>query len=92
MKQFIRIPRIPYQVFTPAEAFNMDFKLIPFEHADGHISKRIIAPYPPGIPFVCPGEIITQNVVDLLVQMKKDGAVVQGIEENGKVEVVTSSR
>ncbi|HPJ11955.1 MAG TPA: aminotransferase class V-fold PLP-dependent enzyme [Caldisericia bacterium] len=89
LKEFIRIPQIPFQVYTPAEAFNQPYEQIPFKSADGQISKRIIAPYPPGIPYICPGEIITQNAVEMLTQMKLDGAVVQGIDENEMVEVIT---
>lgn len=45
--------------FAPAE-------LIPTEHAAGRISADSLAAYPPGIPNVLPGEILTPEVINFL--------------------------
>ncbi|EIA24643.1 Arginine decarboxylase, partial [Candidatus Arthromitus sp. SFB-1] len=37
--------------------------------------------YPPGIPVLCPGEIITQEIVDYIEYIKSIGLFVQGTED-----------
>ncbi|MEU5110990.1 hypothetical protein AB0G64_05770 [Streptomyces longwoodensis] len=36
------------------------------EQAVGRIAAETISPYPPGVPVVAPGEVITAEVVDYL--------------------------
>jgi lysine decarboxylase len=38
------------------------------EEAIGRISADTVAAYPPGIPNLLPGEVVTQEVVDFLQQ------------------------
>jgi lysine decarboxylase len=45
--------------FAPAE-------LVPADQAVGRISADSLAAYPPGIPNVLPGEILTANVLNFL--------------------------
>jgi len=39
----------------------------------GRISADLIAPYPPGVAVVAPGEVLTQEIVDGLAQSKAAG-------------------
>jgi arginine/lysine/ornithine decarboxylase len=48
----------------------------------------MIAPYPPGIPVVYPGEIITDGIWEYLEQFKKDGRHIHGLEGDG-VKILT---
>lgn len=50
----------------PRDAFFGNACQVPAEHAVGRIAAEMISPYPPGVPVVAPGEIITQPVVDYL--------------------------
>jgi len=59
-----------------------------FLHADGEIAYEVIAPYPPGIAYVVPGEIITQEVVDLVTELRAKGSVVQGVNPDNEVKIV----
>ncbi len=34
--------------------------------AAGRIAAAMVTPYPPGIPHITPGEVITQTIVDYL--------------------------
>lgn len=38
------------------------------EEAEGKICGSIIAPCPPGIPLLMPGEVITREAIDVLLQ------------------------
>lgn len=53
----------------------------------GKTSGRMIIPYPPGIPFVCPGEIITEETAGILEDLINSGKVVFGINEDLEVMV-----
>ena len=37
--------------------------------------------YPPGIPVLCPGEIITKEIIDYVEDLKRVGLYVQGTED-----------
>ena len=41
---------------------------------------RSVIPYPPGIPLVTPGEVITQELVDYIKLLVKKGMDVIGME------------
>ncbi|HBV67177.1 MAG TPA: hypothetical protein DEF04_02565 [Clostridiales bacterium] len=45
-------------------------------------------PYPPGIPLVCPGEIIIQDTIDYVKVMLENSIAVNGVDKNNKVRVV----
>lgn len=53
-------------VMRPRDAFFGPTEDVPMEKAAGHIAAEIATPYPPGVPVIVPGEIITQPVVDYL--------------------------
>ncbi|NBG89087.1 aminotransferase class I/II-fold pyridoxal phosphate-dependent enzyme [Isachenkonia alkalipeptolytica] len=47
-----------------------------------------VTPYPPGIPLILPGEIITRGHIDKLVELRDKKTKVNGLKE-GKILVVT---
>jgi arginine decarboxylase len=51
---------------TLRKAYFARAELVPARHAVGRISADTLAPYPPGIPIVLPGEILTQDVLNFL--------------------------
>jgi arginine decarboxylase len=51
------------------------------EFTEGRISAEMVIPYPPGIPLLYPGEKITDNVVQALLQMRAMGRSVQGMHD-----------
>ena len=46
----------------------------------GRISAKMVYVYPPGIPILCPGEIISENVVNIINKAIENGLEVVGIE------------
>lgn len=87
-KNITKLPRIPNSILDPWEVFSMKPITQDFEHADGEITYEVIAPYPPGIAYVVPGEIITQEVVDLVTELRAKGSVVQGVSPDNEVKIV----
>ena len=55
------------------------------EDAAGRVCAASIIPYPPGIPIICPGEIIDQEVLDYCADLRARGEKVMGIDEKGRV-------
>jgi arginine decarboxylase len=51
------------QICSPREAFFAPHEALPAEAAIGRVSAELIAPYPPGIPVVMPGELLTEQIV-----------------------------
>lgn len=63
----------PEQVISPRSAFFAKHELVSIGSATGRISAELIAPYPPGIPALAPGERISAEVVDGLQQAQASG-------------------
>ncbi|GGX69194.1 aminotransferase class I/II-fold pyridoxal phosphate-dependent enzyme [Streptomyces minutiscleroticus] len=66
----VRLPEPPAlqleQAMLPREAFFAPAEHVPARKAVGRVAAEMISPYPPGVPVVAPGEVITAAVVDYL--------------------------
>ena len=51
---------------SPREAFFALRETVPVERAVGRLAAETVAPYPPGIPALAPGEVVTAPLVDAL--------------------------
>ncbi|MBV9593276.1 MAG: decarboxylase, partial [Actinobacteria bacterium] len=58
--------RLPPAAMTPRDAFFADHETIDWYDAAGRISAEVVAPYPPGVPVLVPGELITTETLDAL--------------------------
>ena len=47
----------------------------------GRVSAELLCPYPPGVPLVCPGEVVTQAVMDICQQVQHSGGKVTGASD-----------
>jgi arginine decarboxylase len=54
------------QAMPPRDAFFGEAEHVDADKAVGRIAAETISPYPPGVPAVLPGEVITRPVVDYL--------------------------
>ena len=68
-------------VITPREAFFADQEYLPLDQSVGSVSSEIVTVYPPGIPVLVPGEIVTAEAVTYLKRMLTLGATVDGLDE-----------
>ena len=78
----LKIPSLATEmVMTPREVFlSQDIKKIPLAKSVGHVSAQVLTPYPPGIPVVIPGERISKEICDYLVEMASKGIRISGQE------------
>lgn len=72
------LPPDPVLAFTPREAFLAPAETLPLAKAVGRISTEVITCYPPGIPILCPGEVITREVLDYIKLACNLGVRLQG--------------
>jgi arginine decarboxylase len=63
----------PQTVLAPREAFFAANETVPAAEAIGRVSAELIAPYPPGVPVLAPGELITAEAVQALREVAADG-------------------
>jgi len=72
---------IPELALLPKEAFYSEKRPHYFKDSYGKISGEMIMAYPPGIPIICPGEIITRDTIDEIMMLKEAGSLLQGMED-----------
>lgn len=63
------------------EAFNMPSQRVRLKDAIGYASAEMVIPYPPGVPVLVQGEVITREIVDYINFIKSYDAVLTGIED-----------
>jgi len=65
-------------IVSPRDAFYSPKKIVPLDKSVGEISGEMVMAYPPGIPVVCMGERITQDIVDYIKILKEQKTQLQG--------------
>jgi arginine decarboxylase len=66
----------PEQVIPPREAFFADRVALPAREAVGRGCAELVAPHPPGVPVLAPGEPITASALAALEAARDDGALI----------------
>lgn len=66
---------------SPRDAFFAQKDILPVEKCIGQISGEMICPYPPGIPVLMPGEIITNQHLEILEQVLALGGIITGYSD-----------
>jgi lysine decarboxylase len=63
----------PNLAIAPRSAFFGRSESVPVADAVGRISAELIAPYPPGVPVLAPGERVTEQALNALLDARADG-------------------
>ena len=77
----VQLPNIPSLALSPRDAFYADKEVIPLDQSVGYVIAEFVMVYPPGIPILLPGEVITQDNIDYIKQNLEAGLPVQGPED-----------
>ncbi len=77
----VKIQEIPQLSLIPRDAFYGDTEVVPFKESAGRIIAEFIYVYPPGIPILLPGEVISQDNIDYIVDHVEVGLPVKGPED-----------
>lgn len=67
----------PQTALSPREAFFAPSELVDAPEAVGRVSAELAAPYPPGIPALAPGEIVTAELLDALQREAAAGTTIR---------------
>ena len=66
-------PELPERVLTPRQALFAPGRELPLDRAEGEVAAAPIAPYPPGVPVVAPGERIGKKSIAYLKEIGYNG-------------------
>lgn len=71
----------PKVVVSPQEAFYAKDESLPLRETAGRICSEFVMCYPPGIPILAPGEVITKEIIEYIIYAKEKGCSMQGPED-----------
>ncbi|KAJ0969177.1 hypothetical protein J5N97_022054 [Dioscorea zingiberensis] len=78
--------RLPFDDITmklsPREAFFAKKRKVNIIESLGEVCGEMVCSYPPGIPVLIPGEVITEEVLSYLLDVKKMGAAISGAADH----------
>ncbi len=71
----------PKLVMGPQEAFYGDKYALRIEDSAGKVCGEFVMCYPPGIPILAPGELITNDIINYIFYAKEKGCFMTGTED-----------
>ena len=71
----------PQVVTSPQEAFYAEKCSLPLRETEGKVCSEFVMCYPPGIPILAPGEMVTQEIVEYILYARDKGCSMQGMED-----------
>lgn len=74
----IQEPPAPVVAVTPKQAFYAEWESVTLAQSRGRICVDTICPYPPGSPWVVPGEVLTEKLIEALMAELAAGVTIQG--------------
>lgn len=76
---------------TPTDAMNSKGEFISLDQSIGHISAEYIWAYPPGVPVIIPGQVITGELIEALGDMRDNGVSIDSTYNRFPREIWTVS-
>lgn len=77
----LSLPVMPILAMSPQQAFTAKTQLVPLNQSEGRIIAESIQVYPPGIPVLLPGEVISADSVVYIQDCLKLSLPIQGTED-----------
>lgn len=75
-------------IFSLSEAEGKEKRIVNLKDSAGLVSASSLYLYPPGIPFLLPGEEITKEIIGYVRKVQETGLKVQGLEKNNRIFVL----
>ncbi len=66
---------------SPRDAFLSPQEVVEFDRAEGRTAAESLAAYPPGVPNVLPGEVLTRPTLDYIADSVAHGGLVRGASD-----------
>ncbi len=77
------------KVLEISEAGYYNIEETPLEESSGRICGETVFLYPPGIPMIVPGEVISDDLVSVLEECRNMGLNIQGMKDKQKRKILT---
>ena len=71
----------PKVVMPPQTAFYAEKRMLPIMESAGEVCAEFVMCYPPGIPILAPGELITEEILKYTDYAKKKGCFMTGTQD-----------
>lgn len=71
----------PQVITPPQQAFFSSKRAVPINDSCGMVCGEFVMCYPPGIPILAPGEIITNDIINYINYAKEKGCFMTGTED-----------
>ncbi|MBQ3600477.1 MAG: aminotransferase class V-fold PLP-dependent enzyme, partial [Lachnospiraceae bacterium] len=71
----------PKVVMPPQKAFYSEKVTLPIEDSEDEICGEFVMCYPPGIPILAPGELITKEILNYIAYAKQKGCFMTGTQD-----------
>lgn len=68
----------PEVIKSPKQSFYSEKESVPLTESVGRICGEFVMCYPPGIPILAPGELITKEIIEHILFTKEKGCSLQG--------------
>lgn len=81
-------PPIPDMAMTPQKAFYSKSSYVRLDEAVGCVSRSTVIAYPPAVPIICAGELVTGECAGYISALMEVGAKLIGLNENGFISIV----
>lgn len=94
VNNYMEMPPIPQLSLTPRQAYFAEKKHKRLSSSVGEICGEFIIPFPPDIPIIAPGEVITKEIVSYVQYLQKSKVLIIGPKDISLeyIEVIKNSR
>ncbi len=82
----------PVTMIPEREALFESWEVIAFEQAEGRVCAERITPYPPGVPVLMTGELVSRDAVEHLMRLEGSGANILKSRSGGRGTIAVISR
>lgn len=69
---------LPEVACSPQQSFYAEKETLPIRETAGRVCGEFVMCYPPGIPILAPGELITDEIIDHILYAREKGCSLQG--------------
>ena len=84
--------KIPWNKKRPLQDTAGEKETEDIRKCSGRICGTSIIPYPPGIPLICPGEVLDDEDIQYVLHLRKRGEKIIGIDEQNRITVISNRR
>ena len=91
-RRYTYLYSFPKTIVPPREGYDAPSKIVSLRDAVGEISAETVMAYPPGIPLVIPGELISQDTIRMIEFYYREKGEVLKDSEPRKIKVIDRSK